>query len=131
MKKYIPHITFLSLLFLIVLIAYLANIAVIGAFTGAISAMITDPLLLLGSVIIGLLTINQWKLVIFSILFAIAFSIYIQMLNSLSNMDFIITMYISRILTVLIIVYIANILRLLFNPNNSSNLTGANNAPPS
>lgn len=117
MKKFLPHICFLSTLIIIVVVAYLGNIAVIGAFTGSITGMITDPLLLIGSIAIGAYIIKQRYLVLFSIAFAIVFSLYIQFLHPQNNIDLLMIMFISRTITVLIIAYIANIFRFLISPN--------------
>ena len=122
MRKYLPHLSFL---FLIIIFAVFTFTHVFpygvrnytAGFMGAVVGLLTDPLLAIGAIMIGVSCIKQRYLLISSLLFAIIISIVIAQMNA--DLGESLTLYIifARLVAILTIAYLVNAFRILvFQP---------------
>lgn len=113
MKKFIPHLLLLSFLVGLLVVGVVLHSPASGAFFGAFIALLQDPLLVGGAVIIGGLVIRQRYLLPTVMLFAVAFSLYIAHINAWTGARLTVFGIFTRIMVVLSIAYIVNAIRLV------------------
>jgi len=82
MIRFVPHITFFSLIFAVILIGVATNSGTVGQMTGFLITFSIDPLIIIGGLLIGFISKGQIKLILFSVVFGVVASIIIIKLNS-------------------------------------------------
>lgn len=112
MRRFIPHISFFSVLILLLVVGVLGNIGVVGQLFGAMLAMATDPALIAGSLLIGAFVVRQYSLILCAVVFSIVLSVFIVYINSAIGVQFTWYMVIVRFTTILGIALIANFIRI-------------------
>jgi hypothetical protein len=117
LKRFYPHIALITVFIGAALFGVMTNSGSIGAFFGALAAMTTDPLLVLGAVVIGAVALRQRLLLPVAVAFAVALSLYIAYANASLGAKFTPFVVSVRVIAVLTIAYLANAIRLLADLN--------------
>lgn len=118
MKPYAFHITFFVGLVLLLIFGIAANNQPLAVFFGALAALVTDPLLLLGALTIGGLSKNLKILLPVTVVFSVLLSIYIAIINEPLQAEFKLSTTVIRTVAIIALALIANAIRLLSNVKN-------------
>lgn len=113
MREYLSHIVFFSALVLVLAIGMIGNIGIVGQFFGAMLAMIMDPVLVIGALVIGTVFVREHWLVLSAVVFSIALSAYIAYINVGIGVGVTPYMVFVRLVAILGVAFIVNLIRII------------------
>ncbi len=124
MKSYALHISYFAILLALLAFSFATNNHALAVFFGSAAAFATDPLLLLGSFLIGVLSKNLRIVLPVAIVFGIVASIYIANLNDALGAQLRLSTTVMRTITIIGLALIANAVRIA--ASGSSNDSSGN-----
>ena len=121
-RIFIPHISYFSILILVLIVGVLGDVGIVGQLFGAMLAMATDPVLIVGSLLIGASIVRQYWLILCAVVFSVALSAFVAYINSAMGVQFTLYMVIVRFITILGIAFIANFVRIAATSRQANTL---------
>lgn len=112
MRKYVLHIAFFLALALLLIAGVVGNMGAVGAFFGAMLAMATDPLLVVGALLVGVFVVRQLWFMACAVILAIVLSVYIAYINAELGAQLNFYMVFVRLIAILAIALIVNAVRI-------------------
>jgi hypothetical protein len=98
-------------------VGIVGNIGQIAFFIGALLALVTDPILIVGAVIIGIVITHQFWLLGSCLIFSAISSIYISITNAELGAELSLYVAFVRFVATVGMAYVANIVRLAATGN--------------
>lgn len=111
MKRYLPHLSFFALLLVILVVGIATNNHATAFFFGSLAAFVTDPLLLLGALAIGVISVKLEIVLPVAVVFGLLLSLYIADLNEPLGAEFRWSTTAIRTVAIIAIVLISNTIR--------------------